>query len=257
MSIFKKLLASVGIGAAKVDTRLDNDAIIPGEMINGEVHIQGGDIYQEIADIYLYIATEYKREIDDNTVREKCVLVKYRLSEHLGLKPNSTEVIPFSIQLPYETPLTIGHQPVYLQTGLDISLAIDPQDTDYIQVLPHPLMQAVLDALNNLGFQLHQVDCEYNPHWGNNYPFVQEFEFRPFGNYRSSLDELEVIFSLHADALEVFLELDRRARGLGGFLAEAFDLDERYTRFRVTPDSLNNLPELEGIIDHIIQTHAR
>jgi sporulation-control protein len=73
---------------------------------------------------------------------------------------------PFSFPLPDETPLTMRDQPVYLRTGLDISTAIDPKDTDYIQVRPHPLMQQVLNAIENLGFQLYKVDCEYNPHFG-------------------------------------------------------------------------------------------
>jgi len=256
MSIFKKILASVGIGAAKVDTRLYDDSVIPGEMLNGEVYITGGDVSQDIDDIYLSIATQYKREVDDTTVTEECVLLKYCLSERFSLQPKEAKVIPFSFQLPHETPLTVGQQPVYLRTGLDISSAIDPKDTDYIQVRPHPLMQLVLDAVENLGFQLYKVDCEYNPHFGGRYPFVQEFEFRPIGNYQGYLDELEVIFSLDSDQLAVFLEIDKRARGFGGFLQEAFDMDERYVRFQVTGDYLNYpLGELEAMIDGIIQSH--
>jgi sporulation-control protein len=255
MSRFKKLLAKVGIGAATVDARLFDDVLVPGELLNGEVNITGGDVEQEIDDIYLYIATQYKREVDDRTVTKECILVKYRLSERFNLRPREAKVIPFSFPLPDETPLTMRDQPVYLRTGLDISTAIDPKDTDYIQVRPHPLMQQVLNAIENLGFQLYKVDCEYNPHFGSQYPFVQEFEFRPFGNYRGRLDELEVVFSLQSNQLEVFLEIDRRARGFGGFLAEAFDMDERYFRFHVTQNYLNYPLELETRINDIIQSH--
>jgi len=254
--MFKKLLAKVGIGAATVDTRLYDDLLAPGEMLNGEVHITGGDVSQEIEDIYLYVATQYKREIDDSTVTEECVLVQYRLSERFSLQPKQERSIPFEVQLPYETPVTLANQPVYLRTGLDISRAIDPGDTDYIQVRPHPLMQLVLDATESLGFQLYKVDCEYNPHFGGNYPFVQEFEFRPVGKYQGYLDELEIVFSLYLDQLDVFLEIDKRARGFGGFLEEAFDMDERYVRFQVTPDYLElPLEDLEATIDDIIQSY--
>lgn len=253
--MFKKLLAKVGIGAATVDTRLYNDALVPGEIIEGEVYITGGDVSQDIDDIYISVVTQYKREVEDNTVTEECKLLKYCLSERFSLQPKEKKIIPFSFPIPEETPLTIGNQPVYLRTGLDISTAIDPKDTDYIQVYPHPLMQLVLDALENLGFQLYKVDCEYNSHFGGRYPFVQEFEFRPIGKYQGYLDELEVIFSLYSDELEVFLEIDKRARGFGGFLAEAFDMDERYIRFQVTPDYLDaSRGELVTMIDEIIQS---
>lgn len=253
--MFKKILATVGIGAAKVDTRLINDTLMPGETIAGEVHIIGGNIPQNIDDIYLYVVTEYKQEVDDSTVTRECELVKYRLAERFSLQPQETKVVPFRVQLPYETPLTIGHQPVFLRTGLDISSALDPKDKDYLQVRPHPLMQQVLNALESLGFQLREVDCEYSHHFGSRYPFVQEFEFRPIGKYRSQLDELEVIFSLHPDELQVFLEIDRKARGFGGFLQEAFDMDERYARLSVTPAYWQRPQELAAAIDRAIQSH--
>lgn len=253
--MFKKILASVGIGAAKVDARLFDDTLMPGEAIAGEVHIIGGDVPQNVDDVYLYIVTEYKQEVDDSTVTRECELVKYRLAERFSLQPRETKVMPFSVQLPYETPLTIGHQPVYLRTGLDISSAIDPKDKDYLQVRPHPLMQQVLNAVESLGFQLKEVDCEYSRHLGSRYPFVQEFEFRPIGKYRGRLDELEVIFSLHADGLEVFLEIDRKARGFGGFFQEAFDMNDRYARLSVTPAYLQRPQELAAAIDNTIQSH--
>ena len=186
---------------------------------------------------------------------ETCELVKYCLSDSFTVAAKETQVIRFSIQLPYQTPLTVKNQPVYLRTGLDVSLAIDPKDIDYIHVCPHPLMELVINVIQNIGFQLHEVDCQYNPKLGGNYPFVQEFEFRSTGKYRGKLDELELIFSLNADELNIILEIDKRARGLGGFIAEAFDMDEKRVHFTVTPDYLHRSDDLEAIIDGAIQSH--
>ncbi|MFH7024855.1 MAG: sporulation protein [Heteroscytonema crispum UTEX LB 1556] len=252
--MFKKLLASVGIGAAKVDTRLFKDTVIPGEVLEGEVYINGGDVAQDIDDIYLKLATEYKREVDDSTVYEECVMVNYRLLEQFTIQAKEEVVVPFSLELPYEIPLTIGRIPVYIRTGLDIKTAINPRDRDALEVRPHPLMQRVLQAVENLGFHLHKVDCEYTHHFGGVYPFVQEFEFRPTGNYRSQLDELEVIFRLQPNELEVLLEIDKRARGFKGWLQEAFDVDERYVRFFLTQSDLYEV-DVEAMIDDIIQSH--
>jgi sporulation-control protein len=238
MSMFKKLLASVGIGSASVDARLEQDSLIPGDVVKGEVHIVGGDVLQEIDEIYMYVVTHYEREVNDNKVKEECTLVKHRLSERISLQPKEKMVLPFKFQLPYETPLTMGRQPVYLRTGLDIKNAIDPGDSDFMEVRPHPLMTKVLDAIQSIGFQLYKVDCEYNRHLGRTYPFVQEFEFRPTGPYRSRLEELEAIFYLRDGELEVLLELDKRARGFMGAFEEAFNLDERYVRFRLSEADL-------------------
>lgn len=254
MSMFKKLLASVGIGSAQVDTRLEQDSLIPGEVLSGEVHLTGGDVAQEIDEIYMYVITHYERESNDSKVKEECTLIKHRLTERVVLQPKEHKVLPFAFRLPYETPLTMGRQPVYLRTGLDIKNAIDPGDSDFIEVRPHPLMAKVLDAVSQIGFQLYKVDCEYNRHLGKTYPFVQEFEFRPTGPYRSRVEELEIIFYLNENSVEVLMELDKRARGFLGAFEEAFNLDERYVRFRLHREDLQRST---GDIAHSIEDLIR
>lgn len=41
MSFFNKMLASIGIGGAKVDTKLEKSAYTAGETIRGQVEIYG------------------------------------------------------------------------------------------------------------------------------------------------------------------------------------------------------------------------
>ena len=45
---FKKLFASLGVGGASVDTVLSEPNVVPGGVVQGEVHIQGGSVPQEI-----------------------------------------------------------------------------------------------------------------------------------------------------------------------------------------------------------------
>lgn len=258
MSTFKKLLASVGVGAAKVDTQLTGSAVTPGGTLTGEVHVMGGDIAQEIEQIYLYVAIKYKREKDDTTYYEECKLLKHQVAPQLTIQARDRKTIPFSLQVPDQTPLTLGQQEVYIRTGLDIAMAINPKDWDGIAVHPHPMMQEVLNALEFLGFRLHKATCEYDPRRGRHYPFVQELEFKPTGQYRQKFDELEVVFYLEGDRLEVMLEIDRRARGLVSFMEEAFDVDERYERFYVSRSDLNQpVQHLASRIEEILQRHAR
>jgi sporulation-control protein len=53
MSLFNKVFASIGIGSATVDTKLEKDVFVPGEEIRGIVQIKGGRLEQLIDDIYL------------------------------------------------------------------------------------------------------------------------------------------------------------------------------------------------------------
>jgi sporulation-control protein len=255
--MFKKLLAMAGIGAARVDARLQDNTVMPGEMLQGEVHIRGGDVAQEVDSVYLYLVTEYKREVNDMNVTEQFVLAQQRLTERFTVAPSEDRAFPFTLHVPYETPLSMGYQKVYVKTGLSIASAADPEDKDAIQVQPHPLMLGVFSALEELGFHLYQAQTEYAPRFGRHIPFAQEFEFSPGNRYHNILEELEVIFALREGELEVLMELDRRKRGLMGFLESAYELNERYTRFQITSADLDrgDLPSrIDGIIRGRLQT---
>ncbi|WP_270181926.1 sporulation protein [Alkalihalobacillus sp. CinArs1] len=234
--MFKKFLASVGVGAAKVDTQLEKDYFVPGETVNGKVVIKGGEIEQSIDAIHIFLMTEAIREVDDKKVREKVALKKYKVADQEKISEGETKEIPFSIQLPYDTPASLGRLPVWFETGLDIPMALDPKDRDLIQVSPHPHVKKVIEALESyLGFHVKKVEMEQS-----RYGYVQEFEFTPSGKYRAYLDELEVIFFLHDNHLDVMLEVDRRARGLGGLFAEALEMDESIAKVTLTNQELND-----------------
>ena len=151
----------------------------------------------------------------------------------------------------------MGHQGVTVHTGLDISGAIDPGDADGIQVSPHPLQQAVLSAAQNLGFTLRQVENEYAPRKGAPLPFVQQLEFRPGGRYAGRVEELELVFKLHGDdALDVLVELDRSAGGIGGLLESALEMNERVSRLSVTRSDAER-GAVEGMLAQLIDGHIR
>lgn len=246
MSFVNKLLASVGIGSAKVDTVLYRDQLIPGEPVEGVVRIKGGHVEQTIDSIYLQLFTTYERKSNDSTITSHAELGNYPLTRPFTLKPDEAKEVPFSFTLPLDTPLTLGKTRVWVQTGLDIKNAVDPSDRDYIAISPTPLVSAFLNAVQSLGFQLHYANCEQaSGMFRNRLPFVQEFEFVPVnGVNRQRLDELEVVFLPQADGVKVIMEIDRRARGLSGFLAEAMDMDETKISLFVTDRDIPNLPQM-------------
>lgn len=254
MSLFNKMLASVGIGSAKVDTRLEQNEFVPGGEVRGVVHIRGGNIEQEIDSIYIKVMTQYIKEHDDRKFTENYALAKFRVSSRMTVRAQESIEVPFAFELPLETPATIGGQPVWLRTGLDIEMAVDPSDDDAIRVRPHPHAEAVLAAAEMLGCRLKNARCEYARYGRGSVPFVQEFEFYPGPQFGRRMTELELVFFPRPDGLDVLVEVDRRARGLAGLFEQAFDLDERKQVLRLGRAELSAGPNaiahmLADIID--------
>ncbi|QOR65057.1 sporulation protein [Cytobacillus suaedae] len=256
MSLFNKVFASVGIGAARVDTKLYETTFTAGEEIKGVVEITGGNIAQQIDEIYITLNTTYIKERNDSKMNQHAIIDKFRISESFTIEANEKKEIPFTYTLPLDIPVTMGKTKVWLQTGLDIKNAVDPTDRDFIEVRASQLMTAVLDTVSDLGFRLRKVDCEEAPYkFKRRLPFIQEFEFVPMsGNFRGKLDELELVFFPQSNStVEVIMEVDRRARGLGSFLAEALEMDESLVRFTV---STTDLPQLKDKIHSIINRYS-
>jgi sporulation-control protein len=256
MSFFNKVFASVGIGAAKVDTKLERDTLTAGETVKGVVEIHGGNVAQQIDEIYLSLHTTYLKESDDKKYSVTATIDRFRLVEAFAIQPNERKEIPFSFVLPSDTPISLGRTKIWVATGLDIKGAVDPTDKDYIRVLPNALISAIFSAFEDLGFRMREADCEEAPYrLRKRLPFVQEFEFIPTsGPFRGRFDEIEVVFhNITNDSVEVYLQVDRRARGLGGFLAEALEMDETNLRLTITR---NDIPNLRAKLQDVIGRYS-
>lgn len=254
MSMFKRMLASAGIGAAKVDLMLHQDFVNAGDTISGVVRIQGGRVNQQVDDVYAFVKTRYLKELNDKKVEAEATVSKILLASKFTVEAEQVYEFPVSFQLPLITPLTLGRTPVWIQTGLDIKDSVDPKDQDYLQVGPHPYSAIVLDAISQLGFRIREVSCEYAPRYSkiNGLAFVQEFEFVPPSQFRSQLDELEIIFFPNEYGIELLLQIDRKARGLSGWFAEALDTDESFVKIRFEHNQLIN--GVDYIADQLLQT---
>ncbi|WP_026560719.1 sporulation protein [Bacillus sp. J37] len=256
MSFFNKILASVGIGSAKVDAKLSDSMIKVGEKVKGIIEVKGGNIEQSIDEIYLTINTNYEKEEDDKVVHKQAVIANVKLNEPFVIMPGETKTIPFSFELPLDTPITVGSSKVWLQTGVDIKGSIDPTDRDIIKIEPHHLMEKTINALNELGFSLRNVKNEAASYKvRKRLPFVQEFEFIPTaGQFRKSLDEVEIMFSMLDESnIEIIIEVDRKARGISGLFSEALDLDESLVRFTLHENEIGNI---KGILLDILNKHS-
>ncbi len=220
--MFKKLLASIGIGNATVDTILLTETLLPGNPFHCEIRIQGGDVEQTLSGIDLCLMTKLFVEVEDGEHRENLCLAQWRIQEAVTLAANEKRIIPFHGTLPFETPIT--HLPlsrhdtqVWLATDLNIDMGIDASDIDVLRIEPTAVMQQVIKSVESQGFVLKKADVEKGflngGHFQSRSGGYQELEFVPAGWGFSRLQEVEVSFVPEAHCTHVFIELDRRFSG--------------------------------------------
>jgi sporulation-control protein len=211
----KRVLSSIGIGAATVDTVFPRTELVPGETVTADVELYGGDATQEIEGIYFDLKTRLS-EGDD----EERLITEFTVDEELTLDPDTERTVPVDIEIPPWTPLTQGGASVWLETGLDIDWAKDPTDEDRVDVVPGEFTASLFDAAENLGFALRYSELVETPYLDDR-PFAQEFDFRPTDErFKRTLDELEITIVPRADDLRVFVEFDEKDE-----VADEYDMD--------------------------------
>ncbi|MBT1443659.1 sporulation protein [Shewanella sp. JM162201] len=222
--MFKKLLAAVGIGSAKVDTRLHQSRLLPGQQFEATIVVKGGDVAQKIDGIDLALMTKVKVSTDNGEYFKNHCLAKWRVAESFEVQPGEARELPFRAQLHPETPFTAlpvrnNQCHVWIQTGADIDSAIDPTDADVVEILPTPVLEHVLNAMNELGFALTKADVEQGylnaPSFRSRSGCYQELEFHPRSFGFSSLREVEISLVCDETETHLLIELDRAFRGDG------------------------------------------
>ncbi|MFB6152034.1 MAG: sporulation protein [Haloarculaceae archaeon] len=237
--MFENVLASVRIGAAAVDTRLDQSVVAPGETFSAQVVVDGGEVDQDIEGIELELKT--RREVED--ARRPYEIDSYHVTDSFTIHEDEREVFDVEWRLHPETPVTTvdaryNRAEVWIDTDLAIDRAIDADDTDYLDVGPTAPVEAMLDAVAAAGYSLHEVTVDDDRIGVNDrrsdLPLDQEFVFRPDGS--AGFTEVEVHFLPDDGATDVLLEFDRSHRS-ESFESlridhDDFDADSLSRRFR-------------------------
>jgi len=233
MSIFNKIIASVGVGSAKVDTKIEKNYFMQGEVLDGVVEIVGGTTDQEIDSIILNLMTLYGH--DDSDRLTNTAVYSHKVTEGFTISKGERKEIPFSFRIPLDTPITMRHPrthknvpPVWIDTDLNIKNAVDSSDKDYISIEPTEVHEKIVDAVKANGFKFRQMENQKVPYGIKiNRPFIQQFEFVPsFGKYHRKLDELEVYILQGEHETTIFFEVDKKSKGALSSLVEKLNLDE-------------------------------
>ncbi|MFN5325497.1 MAG: sporulation protein [Bacteroidota bacterium] len=250
MSFFKKMMASVGVGSAKVDTVLNAMITRPGGKIAGTVHVKGGSVEQDIEDIDVSLMVDVKREANDKTYYEPMYIAKHRVTGRFKIMPNEHKQFPFEFQVPLEVPITVlgpyklGNIKLYVKTDLDIDNALDKADRDLIEVEPLPNMVNFLNAVISLGFGFQKADVEYGRIPGSSYNFFEEIEFVGHRSQFPRIRELEVTFIAKPEGVLAVLEMDKR-----GF----FGSSDKYRTIMIPYDDSrhNHVAHLQQVLSQV------
>ncbi|MDA2813408.1 sporulation protein [Nocardiopsis sp. RSe5-2] len=255
--VFKRLLASVGIGGPSIDTVLTDANVRPGGQVQGHIDLEGGEVESHINHIALELRTRAEVETNDGEAKTNVDAAAVQLSGPFVLGPGQRHRIPFSYPVSIQAPLTFAWgrslpgSELGLRTDLDIGGAVDATDLDPLAVHPLPAQQAVLDAIAGLGFSLIRSDVERGRIRGarQELPYYQEIEFRPGPDYAGRMKELELSFVADAEGVLVVLEADKR----GGLLTEGVD---RVGGFRIPHQGGDVGAKVKQQIDKLVQRRS-
>lgn len=208
--MLKQFLARIGLGGVVVDTVLESGEVPVGGALRGVVRIDGGEVLQRIDAIHLELITTCLVEgRDDERAYAEVVVAGMRAAARVEVGPGEHIELPFAIEVPEHTPLSIGSTRTALRTRLEIPGAIDKQDADAVAILPSRAMASVLEGLEQAGFRLVEAEVEHAPR--RKFPFVQELDFEPTRLADWGVKELEIAFRpVGRGAFEAHLVVDRR-----------------------------------------------
>lgn len=225
--MLKKLLASVGIGKATVDTILLDEQLRAGDTFNIEIVIKGGDVEQHLNGIELAVMAKAKAESEigdeEVTYQKSVILQSWQQALDITIAPGETISKQVQLELHPEVPATslFGHSigKVWLQTGLDIKSGIDGSDKDPLTIVPSNTQLAVLDLIQKSGYRLFKADIEAGQvrahDFASHLPCYQEYEFKPESRSFFGAKEIEVTFVDNGSSTGVLLEIDRAFIGDG------------------------------------------
>lgn len=235
------MLASLGVGAAKIDLLLTSDQLTMGQHVDGKIEMTGGDVEQKIEGLFVDFKLNSRFTKGDQTIFVNETIERiYIFKDEFVIQPHEKLEVPFNFQCPEYLPVSSLNTRYYFQTNLEIKAGIDSKDRDFIIVRPSGLIKNFMEGFERLGF-IHHAEG----YTGRNRDDQQIIQFQPTKWLRGQYDE--IVFSYYPGRSQQkifgFYELDKRTTGVIGMLADELDLDEKKGYYEFSADQLRT-PEV-------------
>lgn len=201
--MLKKFMASLGVGAAKVNLVLDRAEWRIGETMQGKLMVQGGSVDQDIHSLDVNVVLKFSIKGKEFTK----IVDTIPVARDFKVRSGEAREIPFGHLIPVHSPISKGSVSYYLSTKMDIARAVDTGDLDHFLVLPGREMAVIMDALAGLGFK-EKIGSGRIERLG------QEFDYYPTALFADRLKELSFKFYTEEQSLKMLFEL-RLAGGFG------------------------------------------
>lgn len=181
------------------------------------------------------------------------VLLKETLPTRYVVNAGDVLEFPIDLALPKDCPLSLKKSRVCLVAYLDIPWAIDKAWEMPVEIQGPPGFQAVLSAVEELGFSLQEISNNYERQ--RTPKLRQNFVFKPEAKpWFGKLDSLTLRFRHGEAGLGVELEFDSRAHDVKSFFNEVFGND----KIQISAEIENALVEgEEGALHKAVQDFVR
>lgn len=255
MKLFKSLLASLGVGAAKIDLILNSDYLTMNEQAEGKIVLTAGDTTQKIEGLFVDFKLNSRFSRGDQTVFVDEQVARIPISQdEFMIEPGQVLEYPFSFHCPDLLPVSSVNTRYYFQTNLEIKAGIDARDRDFVVLMPTGLIANFMAGFEQLGF-IHHAEG----YTGKRRDDQQIIQFQPTTWLRGEYDEIVFSYRPGKSQNEIagFFELDKRTSGALGMLADHMDLDEKKGYYRFSAAELSSPQQAAETIRNFIIENSK
>jgi sporulation-control protein len=247
--LFETVLASMGMGAAKIDLRLNREVVTTGEEVTGQIVVTGGSTEQKVEGLSVYFMLQSVHARNGNSLTERVAMIDITHEEFM-IQPNETINFPFSFICPSIIPSSSINTKYYFITNLEIKNAIDSHDRDYIKVLPNKQVEQFLTGFKQLGFKQ-----DWEGLVTDEQGWSQLIQYHPSTYFYGVCNQIAVYFhhNQKQNRIEGVLQVGEHRTNDYSALIDMFHMDEKIRKFEINAEELSTEEKTKNRLELLVK----